>query len=266
MKRDEKMNGYRAILLIEVACMVFSIWKCLGPCTSISFDSGSFEKVFDGELMYWEDAAGMEMWPVQEALLQGMDEVSAAAQAEGFELMDCRAVLGSGAYSIRVEYDSASSPDGGNIDSSAGTLLVRTEYGTVLRAADLRLGDGSDSAESMMWLRPGSGRNEVRFAVWYSGNGRLSVRRIQIEEKRAYRVALCLALGLFFGFADLMYLVFVRGGTAFSDERTKSVIAGILGIVLLSSITCFADFLYSAHDLRFHLSRIISLAEGMREL
>ena len=123
------------------------------------------------------------MWPVQEALSQGMDEESAAAQAEGFELMDCRAVLGSGAYSIRVEYDSASIPEGGNLDHSAGTLLVRTEYGTVLRAADLRLADGLDSAESVMWLRPGSGRNGVRFAVWYSGNGRLAVKAYRLKKR-----------------------------------------------------------------------------------
>lgn len=267
MKRKGKTDPYRVLLLIEAVCMVFTIWKCLDSCTSMVFDPGSFEKVFDGELMYFgDDAVGMEKWPAQEAESQGAG--AASEQTEGFELMDCRAVLGSGAYSIRVEYDSLSSPDGGNIDHSAGSLMVRTEYGTVLRAADLRLADSLNSAESVMWLRPGSGRNEVRFVVWYSGNGKLAVKSIQIVEKRVYRVALCLALGLFMIFLNFMYLVFVRGGTAFSDERTKTVIAGILGIVLFSSMICFADFLYvtNGHDLTFHLSRIMSLAEGIREL
>ena len=72
MKRKGKTDPYRVLLFIEAVCMVFAIWKCLDSCTSMVFDTGSFEKVFDGELMYFgDDAVGMEQWPAQEAASQG---------------------------------------------------------------------------------------------------------------------------------------------------------------------------------------------------
>lgn len=262
MKRDRKQKGkinrIRVLFLIEFVCIIGSLWNCFRPCTTLVFDQNSFWKVCDRELVqFGEDAVGMELW---------QEDGSADVQPQGFELMACSTVLGSGAYRVRVDYDSASSPDGGNIDHFAGSLLFRTEYGTALRASDLRMADGQSSTESVIWLRPGSGRNEVRFIVWYQGNGRLAVKEIRVEEKRAYRVVLCLGLVLFFCFLNAVYLVFVRGGTVFSEEKTKLVIAGTAGIILFSSIVYFSDFLYTGHDLRFHLSRMTALAEGIREL
>lgn len=259
MKPEKKINKMMMVLIIEAVCIAFFLLKCFDSCVSFTFSKDSFEKSMDGELTYFEeDAVGIEVWPDP---ADTQDQ-----QPEGFELLNCSAVLGSGAYQVKILYDSLSRQDMVSIDQASGSLRCQTEYDAVLRASELRLADGLQEAESRFWLRPGCGDREVRLSVWYNGSGRLAVKEIQIEEQRSYRVALCATLAFFMVFCDFLYLVFARTQTDSSELKNRWIIAVILGITVSASIAYFADFLYFGHDLRFHISRIISLAEGIREM
>ena len=260
-KLEIKINKMTLVLVMEFVCVAFFLLKCFDSCTSLTFSKDSFEKSMDGEFtLFGEDAVGLEVWP-DPAQLQGQ-------QPEEFELLHCGAVLGSGAYQVNIIYDSVSSQDMVSIDQSSGSLRFHTQYGALLRASELRLADGLQEAETRFWLRPGCRQTEVNLSVWYHGSGRLAVKEIRIEEKRAYRVILCVAVAFFMAFCDFLYLVFVRTKAGVSDVKKKWIVAGILGITVFASITYFADFLYCnpGHDLQFHISRIISLAEGIREM
>ncbi len=255
------MNKMILVLAVEFICIAFFLLKCFDSCTSLVFSKDSFENSLDGELtQFGEDAVGLEVWP---------DTADWQGQPLGeFELLHCRAVLGSGAYQVKILYDSLSSQDMVSIDQSSGSLRFHTQYGALLRASKLQLVDGLQEAETRFWLRPGCRQTEVNLSVWHNGSGRLTVKEIQIEEKRAYRVIVCVAVALFMAFCDFLYLIFVREQHGFSKLKRKWIVAGILGITMSASITYFVDFLYynPGHDLQFHLSRIISLAEGIREM
>ncbi len=252
-------NKEKIVLLVEAVSIAFCLLWCFGSCESFTFTKDSFANSMEGELTsFGEDAVGIESWP-DPAVLQEQPP-------EGFEILNCSKVLKSGAYEVSILYDSLSSQETVSIDQSSGSLRCHTQYGAALRALDLRLVDGLYEAESRFWLRPGCKKTEIRFSVWYNGSGRLAVTAIRVEEKRAYRVALCAALAFFMAFCDFLYLVFVRPQSGFRDLKKKGAIAVILGITLAASITSVTDFLYHGHDLRFHISRMIALADGLREM
>ena len=214
MKPEIKINKMRFALIVQAVCIAFLLLKCFDGCDSFSFSKDSFEKSIDGELtQFGEDAVGLEAWPDAEDL-QGQ-------QPEGFELLHCRAVLGSGAYQVKILYESASSRDMVSIDQSSGSLRFHTQYGAFLKASELRLADGLQEAETRFWLRPGCRQTEVNLSVWHNGSGRLAVKEIRIEEKRVYRVVVCAAVALFMAFCDFLYLVFVKPKDGVSGVKKK---------------------------------------------
>ncbi len=257
MEQKRKNNKFKAVLVIELLCLLFFMLRCFGSCASITFDKNSFELNTDREFSsFGDDAVGIEIWPDMQS-----------QQPEGFEMLNCRVSLRSGAYSVKVFYDSASSQDSVSIDNSAGSLSFHTENGAALKANTLQLTDGLNETESRFWLRPGLREREVSLTVQHNGTGKLAVSMIQIEEKRIYRVVLCIAAAFFMAFCNFLYLVFVREWAGRPSLKTRWIIAGILGITVSAGITFFTDFLFinTGHDLKFHISRIISLAESLRE-
>lgn len=242
----------KEFMILELVVAIVFMLKCFGDCQEYVLDSSSFNKSYDGDLTYFDDGSvGMDA--------QGLEEI---------ELMSSMLRLRSGAYSVKVEYSSAARSDVVNLDNCSGKILLGTENSKILKASEILLRDGIEETESRFWLRIGSGENDIKFGIRYFGNGKLAIKSILIEERREYRIIICLAVILLMLICDLFYFSFIRENSSSVALRTRFVIAGIIGITLFSSITYFADFLFTnwGHDLYFHLSRIISLAEGIKEL
>lgn len=214
-----------------------------------TLDAGNFNKSFDGDLIYFDDGSvGIED--------QGLEEV---------EIMRCPVRLTSGAYDIKILYVSESRTDITNINNCAGKIVFNVDNFQILKASEIQLRDGLNEMQSRFWLRSCSGENEVRLCVRYYGNGKLSIKNILIEEKREYRLMRFLSIFILMAVCNLFYVFFIRDNHEKLMERKKFIIVGIIGITLFSSITYFTDFLFMGHDLYFHLSRIISLAKGLKE-
>lgn len=242
----------KEIMILEIVIAIIFMLKCFGHCQEYVLDSSNFNKSFDGNLTYFDDGSvGLDA--------QGLEEI---------ELMNSMLRLRSGAYSVKVEYSSAARTDVVNMDNCSGKIILGTDNSKVLKASEILLRDGIEETESRFWLRIGSGENDIKFGIRYFGNGKLAIKSILIEERREYRIIICLAVILLMLMCDLFYFCFIRENSSRMVLRTRFVVAGIIGITLFSSLTYFADFLFlnRGHDLYFHLSRIISLAEGMKEL
>lgn len=249
--KDCLKNKFCYILLLEVVIVLFFVVRCFGHCALYTLDKEKMLQVSDGSLTQFDDGSiGMEA--------QGADEI---------ELVSDLLSLGSGAYDINVTYDSISNYDSVNTDNSAGYILFYTDNPRVLRANTIYLRDGINHMRSRLWIRMGSGTNRVNLAVRFNGNGKLAIQSISINEKRVYRVVNCMAVFLFFAAIDLFYYYFIRRDPALPDQRRRYVIAGIASITVFSSAAYFVDFLFInwGHDLYFHLSRIVSLANALKE-
>lgn len=249
--KDKLKNKFFYVLLLEIVIVLFFAIRCFGKCAVYTLDKEKLVAMSDGRLTYFDDGAiGMEG--------QGADEI---------EIVNDLLHLGSGAYDINVMYDSISNYDSVNTDNSAGYIIFYTDNPRVLRANTVYLHDGINHVRSRLWIRMGSGTNPVHLAVRFHGDGKLAIRNIYINEKRAYRVINCLAVILFFVAVDLFYYYFIRRDSTSHNLHKRYVVAGITVTTVFSSITFFSDYLFInwGHDLYFHLSRIISLANAMKE-
>lgn len=245
----KKMSKLKLVLIMEMIYIVILIIKCFGTCTEFTIDKSNLNKSFEGDLVYFDDGSvGVE-----------------SQSSEEFELLNASLNLDSGAYSIKVVYDSVSNYDAPNIDNCAGRVGFSTENFAALKASEIWLHDGNHEEQTRIWLRQGSGTNLVKIYVKYHGNGKLAIKSILVEEKREYRVIICIAVFILFAVCDFLYLLFRKRDNDLVKEKTKFVVVGIIGITIFSSMTYFSDFLYGGHDLFFHLLRISSLAEGLKE-
>lgn len=241
----------KAFILELIVTLLFVLW-CFGKCDEYVFSAGELNKCSGGVIDFGDGTVGIEA--------QGLEEA---------DLLDCSLVLRGGAYHIKVLYQSVSNYDNVSIDNCAGTVVLGTKNASVLRSSSFRLRDGLDEAESRFWIRPHfglwfEGTDEIRIAVRYFGNGKLAIKEIQVEEKREYRVLVCLAVICTMLVCNLFYLCFIKNLENFEDS-TRIVIAGIVGITFFSSMPYFAEFVKSGHDLEFHISRIVSLANALGE-
>lgn len=250
------MKGCRKelfVLVIEAVYISALIIKCFrgGEEYTLGPDSFGRSELFAGEITYFDDgSAGIETTGAGEC-----------------ELMTSSVRLRSGAYKFTVIYDSVSDYEGANIDNSAGELSFSAENPSILKASDIILCDGIHEMVSRIWIRPtwGSDKNEVKISVSYNGYGKLSIKSIYIEEKRLYRIIGCIFAFLLFSVLNFLYLVFCKKDSRFSTVKVRFIVAGLAAITFFPSMTYFADFLNPGHDLNFHLGRIVSLAESLRE-
>lgn len=248
MKRV-KISKFSTILIVEVLIACVFILNCFRNCSEYTLDKDDFNQCYDGEMREFHDG----YVGVQE---QGIEET---------DIFDCTLRLESGAYSMKILYESFSDYYTINTDNYAGQIFAESDGSTILKYSNMRLRDGLNEIESRFWISWGSGDSELRFRVRYYGNGILAVKSIQIEEKREYRILLCMAIICLMMVCNLIYLYFVKVDDTFSIQKKRIIIAVIVGITFFSSITHFADITYMGHDTWFHLSRIVSLAKAMEE-
>lgn len=252
----ETLRIHRSTIAVisEIVILFIYVLRCFGECSTYTLDQNDFSKCFNGDLKYFDDGSvGIET--------NGSDQT---------DVMECSLRLRSGAYDVKVIYESVSSSDN-NADDCGGEFVLSTGNPSILKTLNISLQDGANEAQSRLWIRQrfwikrGNGYNEVKMIVRYHGEGKLSVKSVQVEEKREYRILICFAVMGVLTICDLIYIFFVKKDVTPSMREKRKIIAGVVGITILSSITFLADFLYWGHDMAFHLSRIVSLANALKE-
>ena len=138
-----------------------------------------------------------------------VDQVGIEAQGLGeFDIMDCPLKLGSGAYNIKITYNSISNYENTNIDNCAGKIVLDTNNSAILKASEIPLCDGLNEMQSRFWIRSGIENDEVKIHVRYYGNGKLSIKSIQVEERREFRVLTCIVVIIVMVICNLIYLFY----------------------------------------------------------
>ena len=157
--------------------------------------------------------------------------------------------LKKGTYTATVSYDSTL--EGAKIFQDNDYVTMNEQ---VLEASD-------HYASFTLWAK---GDTATSFKFSYNGGTR-TIYQFTVTPTHAYARVSSLSWLLFFALLDLLLLVRMGNISAIcrSDYTTRLVWAGLAGLVIFQSLPMFAGFLFSGHDLTFHLSRIEGIASGL---
>ncbi|MCM1258219.1 MAG: YfhO family protein [Roseburia sp.] len=180
------------------------------------------------------------------------------------ESMENTVLLHSGAYDVKIYYNVLGSPEQAGDEEGLGKVSFLTENSVILKANDVHLSGYDREAESRIWIRWGTEVTPVGIIISENEPGQLAVEKIEITGKPVYRIAVCLLTVCLFILLDAIYL-FVGAEEICTREKRRFILLGIFCITFFSSMSFFAGSLLVGHDLEFHLSRILSLADALRE-
>lgn len=169
--------------------------------------------------------------------------------------------LMSGAYQFRVIYESDS--DGtGDCTKSTGSIAIESGNPD-LESYAVPLDDGHNQAVGNFWIPSFTHCEDLHFVVRYNGTGTLKISSCKVSEALGYRFVRFIGYIVLFVLLDAAYLIF------FSDlivsRKSAAGIVAIIIIAFISSIPYIDDVLYIGHDIKFHLMRIVALAQGLSE-
>ena len=185
---------------------------------------------------------------------EDMAEYDDEGRLLGEDLLTGKFAIGSGAYSITVDY---------NADGEAGYAELFSEsWITETVSVKIDLKAGRDQASSIVYIPFGRSMHDIQMNIHYTGPGNLTVYGIRLDETVSYRwVPIVGYLMLFIMLDALLWIVFARSGcTARVWIRRHYEFPVLFFAVVLASLPDIADFLYVGHDMNFHLARIIAVS------
>ncbi len=201
------------------------------------------------------------------------DDYSKASAKYSEEVISLKYPLRSGAYQVTAKYKS----EGGHYDDAiydqyiTGTLTLKSEEKqSLLHSGVMVFDDAHSEIKGRVYIPFASSISDVQTVLSYLGVGRLEISEIVFEESLSYRFMQMMGFLIFFLLIDIIYLLLFSGhdkARAAADYLKKHrEIPVIAAIVILASIPLFAKFLYYGHDLKFHMGRIASLADGIADM
>lgn len=156
--------------------------------------------------------------------------------------------LKKGTYTATVTYES--SLEGAKVYQDNDYITMNEQ---VLEASDRY-------ASFSLWA---NGDTATSFKVSYNGGTR-TIYQFTLTPTHAYARVSTLGWLLFFVLLDL--LVLARRGllpVCRADYTTRLLYLGLAGVIFFQSLPLMAGFLFSGHDLNFHLYRIQGIADGL---
>ncbi|MDD3206320.1 MAG: hypothetical protein PHS74_11410 [Lachnospiraceae bacterium] len=176
----------------------------------------------------------------------------------------------SGGYQVIVNYEANKSV--ANSRHSVTDITGTVSFGSVknrmsMLASTINLDDGHTIQTGRLWVRISSHLDDLTGTVYFNGNGKLSISSIDLIEQPIWRVMRILGYLSFFFIFDFFIILFWGNGILKMDKKGKMTLIGLIGIILLSSLPIFANFIFKlrGHDLDFHLQRLCALADSLRD-
>ena len=201
--------------------------------------------------------------------------VQAPILLSGSELtaLSSHAVVADGAISMADNEDYGPFAETPQLSLKKGTYTATVRYESSLEGAKVfqdndyvtmndQVLEASDGYASFtLWAK---GDTSTSFKFSYNGGTR-TIYEFTVTPTHAYARVSSLSWLMFFALLDLLLLVRLGKIPAIcrSDYTARLVWAGLAGLVIFQSLPMFAGFLFSGHDLSFHLSRIEGIASGL---
>lgn len=172
-------------------------------------------------------------------------------------------IVAPGMYELEVNYYSLvyDNECGGNSDDMTGTIQVISDNNqSKICYNEIPLRDGITTNSTRVWVRSLKNIDDVNIKVNYYGIGELKIDSITLKELPLWRLLKILAWVILFVAVDVFYLYF------FTDNKykNKGITAGLLAVIIFSSLPLCTDYLLKGHDMDFHIARIWALAENIK--
>lgn len=173
--------------------------------------------------------------------------------------------LKSGAYTVEVCYD-VLNPE--NNKDSINDILGRVDFQTftcpaAFHAGSISLNSQDSVIEQTIWIDFGAKISDFKVRVTYNENKDFKINSILLSESREYR--LVRLLGFLILFAAIDVTIFLLSGMTMKSAGRKEELLTLLGIFIFSSVLAMSNVVYYGHDLNFHINRIASIANGLKE-
>lgn len=169
-----------------------------------------------------------------------------------------------GVYELEVNYHSMFhdiDQGGGNCEERTGIIQLTSEkHVSGYQYNEISLTDGRNTTSDRIWVRSVTGIDDLQVKVCFLGMGDLRVTGIEVRELPAWRWVCIVGWLLAFAAVDLLYTYFFTK----NSYKDKQVVVGLVAAIIFSSLPVFTNFIFKGHDLGFHLARIWSLAEGIK--
>ncbi len=239
----------KILLAVEVLFMIVYVLFMCGEKKVYEFNAQNLE-IYNDNVIYSPEEASYTI------------QNNGAEAQENAMLGIAKMEIDRGAYEITVRYESSTGINGqtGNCENQAGSLRIRSfSNPTEVGYKTLQLVDGSDVKTDRLWITSLGSIQDLDVKVYFHGYGILKIDQIVFEELMVWRVTCVLKWIVILSVLNFIYFYFIRR----NDYKDKHILAGLLFMVLFSSLLAFQDYVMGGHDLSFHLTRILSLARSI---
>lgn len=220
------------ILSAAVSCMIHRKPETIASGTVEEFWQGT-GTVDTGNSCYIDDSFGTD--------------AALFLQAEGI-------ALEKGTYRLTVYYD--------NTDTNAVLYLSApsAHYDSLLADAEFWLRKGHRVTSMDFYVK--DALTDMNVSAYYLGEGELAIHSFVLEKtNRSYFIHLFDMVLLFLAVVGIYYYAY-RENKGISKEGRFTLLF-LAGTVIVASYPLFVDFLYTGHDLNFHLLRIEGLKSAI---
>lgn len=164
--------------------------------------------------------------------------------------------LSRGTYQVVIEYEAEES---GQTYSASS---VNPGYWVVMGKQDVSINPKENIESFTIWAE-----REIkgyRIEVNYNGSGYLLIKNVQIVQTNA-NFGMHILIGAFLLLViNIGYVAGTRKWLKKVSQKHKNIVAAICLITFIASVPLLSSYLYSGHDLPFHLLRIEGIKDALR--
>lgn len=252
----DKMKGFIlghkvfcGFILLQLFIFLFLLIGLFGECVEMRFDAETLS-IADEKVVVSEDHS---------IYITGKNDAEPFGRwIAGTEQFDLKA----GMYEIAVSYQSLlyDAAEAADYENETGRIeILREETADNLYFNNLAFTDGDTYRTTRMWIRDLSGEQGLCLKINFFGKGELKIDHIVVRELIIWRfMRICAWL---FGFIVIDVVIFYF----FIYESTKNKLtnAVLIFTIFFVSLPMFTDMLFHGHDMNFHLTRILALAQSL---
>lgn len=260
LKKDKVMA---ALLIMECLIAVYLLARAfVGAPYELSFSGAAFFDNIKGHETIHEDGT--------DVVIEAMPEKRQEDLEHGINIYSYEFALRSGAYTAEVEYVSEGGETIEYMLDANGYLGIRSvQKESTVKYEPLYLDDSHQKVSGRFYVPVFSSVSDLQLFVHYDGPGSLRIKSIVFSEKKIYRFMQILGLLFCFAVSDLVYYfllspLYMRSGFDPVKKQKDRTALGVLLTVVFTSAPLFIVYLYSGHDILFHLNRIEGIAAAMR--
>ncbi len=239
------------IAAVEIFCIVLSLLPFARPLQRFDFSGKELEQ--KGAIFIETFPNGMQNgYYIDDSMTE--DGIGAAELEENYFIRTPRIDLKRGSYQVRISYSSGGERNDYTNRSESNQYTVRMGR----EHTDLP----SDREENIFTFESESLVEGYQLTVNFENDGYIFVNEISVEETNTWKIQRFLGILGMLLFVDMLLFLYAKKRYLFSKENMTAVI--ILGaVIVFSSVPVFSAYLYSGHDLPFHLNRIEGIKNAL---